>query len=64
MANVQSDTLTPYQRHKTLSHVTTWYSPDGYQKIEECTQCLGRWLHDPSIGYPITLYPERITIID
>lgn len=56
------DTMTPYQRHQTLKHTTSFYSPDGIQKIEECQECLGRWVHDPCIGYPITLYPQRVTL--
>lgn len=56
------DTKTPYQNHQALQHRTTRYSPDGFQIIEECSECLARFLHDPCIGYPITLYPQRVTL--
>ena len=46
---------TPYQEHKLLNHKTTWHSPDGFVKIEECVQCNMRFLHNPSIGYPIAM---------
>lgn len=58
------DTMTPYQRHATFGHTMTRYSPDGYQIIEECADCMARFLHDPVIGYPVTMYPERIIIAD
>jgi len=51
---------TPYKKHSELKHKTTWYSPDSFQQIEECTICGMRFLHDPIIGYPITMikYPS------
>jgi hypothetical protein len=53
--------LTPYEKHKLLGHKTTWYSPDSYQKIEECSECPMRFLHDPGIGYPTMLSPLKQT---
>ena len=47
--------MTPYQIHETLNHHTTRHSPDGVQIIEECSECGQRWLHDPVLGYPVTL---------
>ena len=57
---------TPYQRHVHTRHATTFYSPDGFVKVEECAVCGMRFLHDPCIGYPVTLYhyPELIQIVD
>ena len=49
--------MTPYEKHKKLDHKTGRYSPDGFQIIEECQECPGQWLHDPLIGYPVTLQP-------
>ena len=46
---------TPYQVHATLNHSMSRYSPDSVQVIEECGDCGQRWLHDPVIGYPVTL---------
>ena len=46
---------TPYQEHKLLNHKTTFYSPDGFVQIEECTICDMRFLHHPSISYPISM---------
>lgn len=48
---------TPYERHAALGHHTTQYSPNGVDKIEECTECPMRFLHNSAFGYPITLYP-------
>lgn len=53
----EPDNLTPYQRHEQLGHEMTRYSPNGVDIIEECTECGARWLHNPCIGYPVTLYP-------
>lgn len=38
-------------------HHTVWHSPDGVDRIEECTTCGTRILYNPCIGYPITLDP-------
>lgn len=55
---------TPYMLHQERGHRMTRHSPDGYQIIEECSDCLARFLHDPGIGYPITLYPQPIRLLD
>lgn len=47
--------MTPYENHKKLNHKTSRYSPNGRQIIEECSICGMRFLHDPIIGYPVTL---------
>ena len=48
--------MTPYEQHEKQGHgPMTRSSPDGFQIIEECEDCGGRWLHDPLIGYPVTL---------
>lgn len=51
--------MTPYQRHAQEGHIMTRYSPNGVQIIEECPNCGQRFLHDPCIGYPVTMrtYP-------
>jgi len=36
--------FTPYQVHAKLHHTTTHMSPDGINKIEECTTCGRRWM--------------------
>lgn len=50
---------TPYKNHATLNHHLSRYSPNGVDIIEECDDCGQRWLHNPSIGYPVTLYPTK-----
>jgi len=47
---------THYGAHEEMRHKTTRNSPDGFQIIEECTECKMRFLHDPLIGYPIQLF--------
>lgn len=49
---------TPYQRHKQLGHKTVNHSPDGVDIVEECTECPMRWVHNPCIGYPVTMRPK------
>jgi hypothetical protein len=49
---------TPYNRHAALGHQMTRYSPNGVEIIEECVDCPSRWLHNPSIGYPVTMRPN------
>ena len=52
--------MTPYQNHDRLGHHRmTWYSPNGVDIIEECSEpgCGARFLHTPAIGHPITLAP-------
>lgn len=47
--------MTPYQIHATLNHQPmSRYSPNAVDIIEEC-DCGQRFLHNPSIGYPVTL---------
>lgn len=46
---------TPYEEHKRLEHKMSRYSPDGFVIIEECDECGLRWLHNPLVGYPVTL---------
>ena len=48
---------TPYEKHQKLNHKMTRYSPDSFVIIEECTVCGMRFLHNPAIGYPVTLNP-------
>lgn len=50
--------MTPYERHQQRNHQMTRYSPNGVDIIEECTNCGARWLHNPAIGYPVTLRPK------
>ena len=47
---------TPYENHTELKHKTSFISHDGINKVEECTECLARflWYHDS--GSPTTLY--------
>ncbi len=47
--------MTPYQKHQALEHESTFYSPNGVDEVEECADCYMRFLHNPCIGYPITL---------
>ena len=42
-------------------HPTTWDSPNGVDKIEECFTCGARILYNPCIGYPITLDPLPVS---
>jgi len=46
---------TPYQQHEVLNHKMTRYSPNSVDIIEECSDCGMRFLHNPCIGYPVTL---------
>jgi hypothetical protein len=48
---------TPYENHTDLNHHLTRYSPNGVDIIEECDDCPARFLHNPSIGYPVSLSP-------
>lgn len=47
--------MTPYQIHQTLNHHVSRHSPNAVDIIEECQECGQRWLHNPSIGYPVTM---------
>lgn len=47
--------MTPYEIHKTLNHRMSRLSPNSIDIIEECQECGQRWLHNPSIGYPVTM---------
>ena len=49
--------MTPYDQHEQQGHRTTRYSPNGVDIIEECDDCGARWLHNPCIGYPVSLRP-------
>jgi hypothetical protein len=49
---------TPYEKHSKLGHKTVRHSPNGIDIIEECTTCGMRWLHNPSVGYPVTMSPK------
>ena len=49
--------MTPYELHESMGHRMTRYSPNGVDIIEECQDCGLRFLHNPSIGYPVTLDP-------
>ena len=46
---------TPYQLHGQLGHHTTTFSPNGIDIIEECETCGARFLHNPAIGYPVSM---------
>lgn len=46
---------TPYNRHAALGHKMGRYSPNGVDIIEECDECKARFLHNPAIGYPVTI---------
>lgn len=52
--------MTPYNEHKEIAaetpadHRITRHSPNGVDLIEECS-CGRRFLHNPCIGYPLTL---------
>jgi len=50
--------MTPYQKHAQLDHKTSRYSPNGIDIIEECDECHMRFLHNPAIGYPVTIPPN------
>lgn len=46
---------TPYEKHARLSHAPmSRHSPDSFVIVEEC-DCGMRFLHNPNIGYPVTL---------
>lgn len=47
--------MTPYERHAEFGHKTTWHSPDGINKVEECADCGQRWIHKWEEKYPLTL---------
>lgn len=48
--------VTPYQKHAALNHAPmSRYSPNSVDIIEEC-DCGARFMHNPCIGYPVTLY--------
>lgn len=55
-------TATPYERHAELDHHMTRHSPNGVDIIEECSDCGMRWLHNPAIGYPVTMDAARTAI--
>jgi hypothetical protein len=50
--------FTPYQRIKASGEKSSFYSPDGFCKIEEFENG-ARFLHNPLIGYPVSLSPRR-----
>ena len=52
-----SDDISPYLLHARKHHKVTWNSPDGINKIEECSQCGMRFLHHISNKYPTALSP-------
>lgn len=56
----EAQTLTPYQQTKAAGIKSSFYSPDGYCKIEEFENG-ARFLHDPLIGYPVSLRPNKTT---
>ncbi len=49
---------TPYQRLKKSRVKSTWYSPDGFSKIEEFDNG-ERYHHHPSYSFPIRMTPVR-----
>lgn len=56
----EAQTLTPYQKTKAAGIKSSFYSPDGFCKIEEFENG-ARFLHDPLIGYPVSLRPNKTT---
>lgn len=49
--------MSPYQLHEQQQHPPmTRHSPNGVDIVEEC-QCGARFIHNPAIGYPVTLPP-------
>lgn len=53
--------MTPYEKHKQAGHRPMWrHSPDAFVIIEEC-ECGARFLHNPAIGYPVSLDHDRET---
>ena len=47
---------TPYENHVELEHgPMTRHSPNGIDIIEECDECGARFMHTPSLDYPITM---------
>jgi hypothetical protein len=59
LSREEVSTMTPYENHKTLAHKMTRYSPNGIDIVEECEECEARFIHNPSIGYPVTLEHVR-----
>ncbi len=53
----KDDLMTPYQRHAAFGHKTTWHSPNGVDKVEECADCGQRWLYQATTGWVLTLSP-------
>lgn len=53
--------MTPYRLHEMKEHKITRYSPNGVDIIEECEECKARFLHNPCIGFPVTLEPIKAT---
>lgn len=54
--------MTPYQQHQKLGHATTWHSPDGVDKIEECNECGARYMHAAGDPWPISLRPRLVKV--
>jgi hypothetical protein len=46
--------MTPYEQVKGSGQRSSFYSPDGFVKIEEF-ESGERYLHSPLIGYPVRL---------
>lgn len=46
------NTKTPYENHKEWNHKTTWVSHNGIDKVEECAECLARFLHRGGVDEP------------
>lgn len=54
--------MTPYQLHETLDHGPMGrHSPNGIDVIEECDKCGARFLHNPCIGYPVSMSYMPVT---
>ena len=53
--------ITPYEKHLRLGHKVVRYSPNGIDLIEECKECVYRFLHTPGRDYPVKL---RIRVED
>ena len=47
--------MTPYKKHSESGHRMVSHSPNGIDLIEECCDCFSRFIHNPSIGYPVSM---------
>lgn len=50
--------MTPHERHAQEGHKTSFCSPNGLDKIEECEECGMRFFWAATEDHPITLRPK------